>query len=314
MTKPVLLLVAFALSLVLYLYVQSQTAPNGSETLQLVVHSKGLSPELLFDEEDGTVSYEADGPRDKLDRLVAGLKDNPQFITAVANLSAISPRNVRDKVHVDNVHLVVQPTSELAGIELRQLQRLDGVVERPKTRDVKVRVDFPSPPTPNAWADYDRNSFEPFPDTVTLTGPASDVNIATLTVVVNPAEAEETGVVRVRLSIPHNLTSNPRVDYVDVRPTRRERQAYVNVSFTGHLPAGYMISNYYVVTAAGPSSTAAIRGPSGIVDKTSAIEATVDISGLKAGWTFTEMPKMPRLVELVNSPLRIRVDVEKTRR
>lgn len=313
LTKPVLMLVAFMLSMVLYLYVQSQTAPVGAEKgLSIVVHSKGLASGLIFDEEGGTVLYDATGPRDKLDRLVTGLKDNPELITAVTNLSSISSASVHDKVHVDNVRLLLK-APDFPGIDFVQSQTLNGVVERKKTREVRVKVEFPSATTPGAWAEFDRDSFEVIPDTITLTGPSSEIDNAALTAVVNPEEAEQNGGVRVRLSVPHNLVSTPRVDFVEVHPSRHERQAYVNVLFSGHLPAGFKVSNYYVKTATGGASTTAIRGPSGIVDKTSAIEAAVDISGLKKGFTFTAVPRMPRQLELVDAPLQIRVDIEKTR-
>lgn len=313
LTKPVLMLVAFLLSMVLYLYVQGQTAPAGTERgLSIVVHSKGLASGLIFDEEGGTVLYDANGPRDKLDRLVAGLKDNPQMVTAVTNLSSISPAKVQDKFHVDNVRLLLI-APDFQGIDFVQSQTLNGVVERKKTREVKVKVEFPSSTTPGGWSEYDRDSFEVVPDTITLTGPSSEVDNAVLTAVVNPEEAEQNGIVNVRLSVPHNLVSTPRVDFVEVRPSRRERQAYVNVLFSGHVSAGFKVSNYYVKTATGGASTTAIRGPSAIVNKTSAIDASVDISGLKKGFTFTAVPRMPRQLELADVPLQIRVDVEKTR-
>ena len=312
LTKPVLLLVSFALSTVLYLYVQIQSAPMDTDTFKLVVHQKNLAPGLLFDEEGTTVEYKADGPRDKINRL----RENPQLAIAVADLKSISRETVTNSdhgVYRFTVRLSVS-APELDGVEFKQNNRLDGAVELPDTRDVKIKVEFPNPPSPGAWANYDRDSFEVNPSSVTLTGPASDIKDASLTAVVDPAEAELAGSVRVKLSIPRNLSSNPRIDAVEVHPTRRQREAYVNVNFTGHPPAGFNISNYYVVTEAGPSSTALIRGPSGIVDKTSAIDAKIDISGLKAGWTYTVVPTMPAQVALVDPPLKIRVDVEKTRR
>jgi hypothetical protein len=219
---------------------------------------------------------------------------------------------VHGEYTISRVHLVLQRPPEFEDLVFVQSERLTGVVERPKTREVKIKVDFANPPTKDAWADYDRDSFEVIPESVTLTGPSSDVMDASLTVVVNPKEAEQSGVVQVPLSIPRNLTSNPHLDAVNVRPVRRERQAYVNVNFVGHLPPGYAVAGWYVATNPEKSCTTPIRGPSGIVDKTSAIETSVVISGLTKGFTFVAKPTMPRQLQLVDSPLQIRVDVMKT--
>jgi hypothetical protein len=89
---------------------------------------------------------------------------------------------------------------------------------------------------------------------------------------------------------------------------------FVNVNFLGKPAAGYRVSNFYVVSQTGPSTTAFINGPAGLADKTGSIDATVDISGLTAGFTFEVRPKLPDRLELVETPLRIRVDIAKIQR
>lgn len=308
LTKPVLMLISFVLSLVLYLYV---TAPIEKRTVELSVHAM-TPPGFDFDREGDKIDFTATGPRDKLEQLDANLSRDPQYVRAIANLTNLPIKSGVDKVDIENVHLIVQAPQDL-GVEFKQDKLIRGVVERPIRRTAKIEVHFENPPTPGSWSDYDKDSFEVIPPSVVLAGPSEEVKTATLSVVINPQDVERNRVVTVPLTIPYGLKSSPEIDHVDVRPIQHQRQAYVNVTFLGHPAPGYSVSNYYVVTPTGPSSTAFIRGPAGVVDRTPTISATVDISGLKRGFTFSPTPVLPRQLELVDAPLRIRVDVQKTR-
>lgn len=315
LTKPVLMVVAFALSMSLYLYVQSQTSPMDSREVQLVVHSNGsLSNQLIFDQEGVTVPYQITGQRDKIDRFMGQLKDNPDYVIAAANLSSVTLGRDEKSRYIDSVPLKPTKKPDTEGLEFIQLRRLSGKIEKPLSQLVKIEVSFVNPPTPGAWSDYDPASFECTPDMVTLTGGAADVKDKKLSVVINPEEVERDQVYDAPLTIPQNVDCKPFVTKVTVRPSHHTRQAYVNVIFNGHLAPGFSISNFYVVGKSGQmSSTTAIRGPAGVVDKIATIDATVDISGLKGNFTFKPKLTIPRQVELLDSPLKIRVDVQKTR-
>ncbi|HLK15596.1 MAG TPA: CdaR family protein [Fimbriimonadaceae bacterium] len=314
LTKPVLMLVAFALSMFLYLYVQRE-GPTMKDRVSLTIQSKNLDTQkFVFDQEGAFVEFEVAGPRDKVEQLVA----NPQSAMAIVDLRKYRPASEQGVSPVDNFKPVVRPPQDFEGVTFTQIGTLDGKIEPRKTRDVKIKVEFESPPPGVVWTNYDRDSFETLPVSVTLTGAASIVDTVVPTVVINPKDAEQDGEVRARLSqVQSNLVMTPRVDWVTVRPSRSQRQVYVNVVFSGHAAPGYEVSNYFVKGEAGPSATPSttwVRGPSGLVSKTSAIDAPVDISGLHGGWTYTVTPKLPPGLELMDPPLQIHVDIAKSRR
>jgi YbbR domain-containing protein len=202
-----------------------------------------------------------------------------------------------------------------------QIGSFSARVERPLTARRSIQLRLTSSSGGDSTSEADPADYLLVPDRVTLQGPQSEVEDALPIVTVNPDDVERTGIVQAPLTIISRTTNSTLPDLlsernatVEVRPLRQKRAVYVNVNFVGHLATGYRMANYYVVGATGPTSTTTIRGPGGLVDKTSTIDATVDISALKSGFTFQATPKIPARIELLDTPLRIRVDVEKVMR
>jgi YbbR domain-containing protein len=298
--------------MVLYLYVQI-IDPTPTEEVHLLVRARNLAPGLVFDAEGTPVTFEATGPKDVLNRLQSRLKDNPSFVVATADLKQFSLNRVHEKVPVIPVVLTVRPPPEFDSITFSQPYQLDGAVERQKSSDVKIRVKFANSTSSPADDGADPSDFEVTPPVLTLTGSETDVDKADPFVVIDPQEVKRDGIEEVPLNLSAKLVSRPNVDRVEVRAVRRQRAAFVNVIWLGHLAAGYTMSNYYVVS--GPSTSSVyIEGPAGVVDKTAKIDADIDISGLTESFTYQPEPKMDSRLRLVDSPLQIHVDIKKTRR
>ncbi len=157
----------------------------------------------------------------------------------------------------------------------------------------------------------DPADFEVIPPRVPLTGPASLVDSAKPTVVIDPEVVERNGFEHYPVTLLAHLTSGVPLDSVEVRASRRTRDVYVHVNFLGHIPSGFRMSNYYVVTESGRSQTATVSGPGGVVEKTASISATVDISAFdEEPGRSSQIRRCPDRLEL-QEPLKIRVDVEK---
>jgi YbbR domain-containing protein len=314
MTKVVLLAVSFILSMVLYLYVQ-QINPNAKEQVSLIARSQNLAPGLVFDQEGTPVAYDVTGPKDVIGLLQNRLKDNPAYLVAVTDLRQIEPSRVHGKLPILPVRLTISSIpSDFDSLTFTEEGHLDGAVEREKTSDVRIRVKFANSTQANGDNPPDPNDFEVTPPKLTLTGSATDVDNADPFVVIDPQEIERDGIKSLPLDISAKLASSPNVERVEVKAARRQRAVYVNVLFMGRPAEGYRVSNYYVVAGPGSkntSSTTMIEGPAGLVERTSAIDASIDISGIKKSYTFKPEPKMAERLSLLESPLQIHVDIEK---
>jgi hypothetical protein len=315
-TKAVLMLVSFVLSMTLYLTVQTADSSPDKIQISLKVRARNVYPGLIFDHDGAIINFEVAGPRDVLDRLKKRLSDNPDALTASTDLRSETPK-VLDKEGgrklIPSAEVKIGPHPDFDNLTFTQVEILTGSVEYLKTSDVKIKVDFPKQRPESVSENRDPGDFEVIPPRISLTGPASQVDAANPTVVIDPEVVERNGVEHVPVTLMQRLTSSVPLDSVEVRALRRTRTVYVNVNFLGHIPSRFRMSNYYVVTQSGRSLTATISGPGGVVDKTGAIDATVDISALTKSYTFQPKPRLPDRLEL-QEPLRIRVDVEKINR
>jgi len=309
LTKAVLLLASFALSLVLYLYVQSPAPP---ERIQLLVHAENLQQGLVLNQEGSPVVFSVSGPGDAVSRLVQNLKRDPEYVLAVVDLRRYRAADVPEKGLTGSpVELVVKPANEVENLTFKEEGTFFPVLERLETKTIPIKAKFGNASASDV-SGYEPADFETMPSTVVVTGPASSISKAEASVIINPAETERVGMETHQLSLSGNVTTTLRDTQIEVHAAHHTRAVFVNINFVGHVRSGYRVSNFYVVSPQSQeTSTAMIRGLAGLIDRTSSIDASVDISGLTKGFTFETKPKLPEGVELLESPLRIRVDIEK---
>lgn len=313
LTKPVLWVVSFVLSMTLYLFVESQAPENPKSDVDLVVHSVHLDPSLVLVGENTTVKFEVSGPQGPYTRFISDVQAGK--VHATVDLSGFKVPTTKPQVPP----LYVDPRDSYPDLTFRAVGRFEAVIERLRESTVPISIAISN----KFKESYEPGDFEAVPATVTLKGAESEVKEAVPTVYLDhPDDVERDGVSFAQLTVVGSQSKGaldslltPPVDRVEIHPVRREKLVYVNVSFVGHLPQGYKISNYYVSTPNGPSSTVRVRGPGGVIDKLSTIDTQIDISPLTKSYSFPFQPKnLPPRVQLLDSPIKIRVDVEKPAR
>lgn len=246
---------SFVLALTLYLFVQTQNSPTkGPVTVMLKVRAENPNPQLFAyvpTQFQATVS----GPTDAVDQFV----NDPSQTYAVFDLSGAAAGQFDAPVRV------VAPSNVRLQFAYRRSARVK-VVPIVEHTDVIVTAGSTNQLPPNL-KNYRLSKFEISPDTVTLRGPADQIEGITAKVIVDLSQVESVSYqrsVQVQLldsqgAYNHVVTVEPAV--VMVTPVLvalpQTKQIILNAQFTGLLKPGLSIDSYtispQVITVSGQS-------------------------------------------------------------
>ena len=298
---------SFLLSLLLYLYVQSQVAPTVQRTVQARVHVINQNADL-YCERDGapcegaSVDVRVTATQDEINRLEA----SQELLKPTINLGGRKQGSYSVRVNLTPPRGMEDMTIEPTSMSLN----LEPMVRESRQLEIRSKSD------PKTEATHDQiRQVSVDPSVVYLTGPKSLMANAVPYVLIDfSADLERVQTVPIQVEDgDHNPLPSVRPDEAnaDVHAMRFDKSVYLNVEWVGHPAVGFEMTDYKVL----PSQTIEVRGPALILDNLPHVNVTVDLSGLKSDKSFQVIPKLPDGVTLEGGqPVTVNVTIARQRR